>query len=402
MIEELEMYFEAYGIEGICEIKGKDENEIRELYYKILKGYPKEQEEKISYISIDNIANEDFENEDFENEGRIIKRIRYYLANYYENYKDNQNDLTIINEALNSLFIKIIGIVDFRVYNNRVIKKCSFNGIIIKGLFLKTINDFWNEVKKDNGTIINFINKYTIIISDMMKFLFSKEDTFSKEEIIKALGSYGEENKISILNLIKNHHFSIKGNILVNKLKYIDAIVKESMNLNDMSKILVNGKINGIMLLYFFSSNALSNTQSYIDYDGIKHRFTGIELNTYRIWLFPDFLLDYDGFANGIIEIGNYVEQNININFSIDYLGKDIHKLFNYENITAISLINLFESEYLSFKVISEDCYLVEISKLIADNFLEYKKYLRELIRTLRGYNDLNIDNFKLIFEVCD
>ena len=86
--------------------------------------------------------------EDFEGRGRIIRGITHYLAQNIEQYKDSIGDLRTKNEVSNTLFLDLVNIVDFAEYSNSIIAAASINGILIKGLYLKTINNCLNEVKE--------------------------------------------------------------------------------------------------------------------------------------------------------------------------------------------------------------------------------------------------------------
>jgi len=341
----------------------------------------------------------DLSEDDFEAGGRIARGINFYLKENVNNYLDYVKDKTKLNEAFQNLFLDIVNLVDFEIYRETIVEDSYVNGFCLKAIFMHSIKDFWSEITNEFKNYDKILQQYTNILNNIMRYLFSRKDQFTDNELISSLGTFGIKRRELLCKILNNYKLKKDSNVLKNKLEFIDLLIKESMKHNDMTMPLINGKINGIMLLYYLSEDAIYFKEDQISYNNAEHKIEKFELNEERIWLNADLLLDLDNFFLEMINLGDYLEENLSLRIPISNIGDEAKEVFRNEDVTAITLLNLFTSGYARFVIVDTDIYCIHLDDFLKESFSMYEEYMTEFISSIRSYMGMDMKQVKLIFN---
>lgn len=334
----------------------------------------------------------DLKEKDFE-DGGVIKTNLTYLLEKYLNLKTKTNPN--MNSMLNEFFKDIVSLIRYEDYK-RVLSSSDVNINMIKGVYLYTLRDFLRKIGKDDKV---HVEKYSNKLSDMHKNIFMPDEEINKISIIESLGNLkdlvSENLQIENINYYNEDSKYIKKAIAI---KYAVETITEG---TDDKNLFINKKINAIKLLKYFSDGTVFFNDEQIEYDMTKREVKGLEFNAEHIWLNPEILLNVNLFIKETMNLVDFIEENENLKMSLDDLDREVANLFNFENVTSFSYLNLFISKYLSLKFTDniDEIKVIINNKETEEIFKDIKEKVTMLINLLLSYNGISSENKKIIFE---
>jgi ankyrin repeat protein len=328
---------------------------------------------------------------DFETDGRVSLSI----AQHINDALTDLNERTPVMECgiANDLFVNLVNIVDFTDYRDNIIETVVGNhaGMTMKGLFLYTIRSFFGSMRKYNQ-VFAVKDYYYNLFNEMLKYFFSPSEPIADDTMLRAFGAFGVKYKNDLQPLFNTFNLLPDANILGFKLIYIYESTKAVLAGCKEDLAVCSDKINALRLLQYLSDDVIYFKPGQVVFEDSKRVMKGFEANVEYFWNYPEILLDFEAFGEGLGDLINYLEDDITYTYSIAEMDEADRHFFDDEDVTGFTFLNLFASEAADFYPGEEDSYEVYLDLDLELSHREIKDRIAGLISSLASYNNYYID----------
>lgn len=152
-----------------------------------------------------------------------------------------------------------------------------------------------------------------------------------------------------------------------------------------------NGKISalfvaGVLLggdIFFFNDDELP-------FDGNSHSLAGIQFNAATQGENPYIEDNIEVFVNGVAECMMYVEESESLKIDLSAAKLPIHRYFHNENITGITIMNLFCEGLLKLAESTDKTVILLVDTRLINAIPDFLSKAQELMKIFCDYDGIN------------
>lgn len=148
-----------------------------------------------------------------------------------------------------------------------------------------------------------------------------------------------------------------------------------------------DGNLDAVKVSWLFSKDVLFTAEGDVQFDGVHHHMSGLQLNIEMREEFPE-IFNSPGFVGQqTMRLAQFLEQDENLFIPKDLFHPNLLTVTRNQNITGITVLEICASHMLFIKEKEKDVYEVVADKDFLLGIPEGYRFLAEFIKTLRAYN---------------
>ena len=190
--------------------------------------------------------------------------------------------------------------------------------------------------------------------------------------------------------------------LIMNSFKIIDNYAEFEDNINEQLEsqkaalVGANSRINALYLLKLFQEDLLFFGEGEIGFDNNKHYMKGIQFNSEVVDNYPVVIQNAQLVAEGLNEVINTIEKNNNLQLSLDEIDEELHEFLLEEDMTALTLMNLFTYKLLIIGQEDDSNIVIAADIRVTSGIPNGKDYIKELIKSLLEYNEIDVSKIQI------
>lgn len=159
-----------------------------------------------------------------------------------------------------------------------------------------------------------------------------------------------------------------------------------------------HGEMNSLMAISLLQDDIIFFGRKDIEMVDGKHVIRQVQVNKDVIDK-PEFKIikeNLELIGKCFVDICYYVEKNENIRVKLSRIGHEIRPLLFYDDLTGMTLLNLFAHHLMYFTSPAENKYQIVIHPTLVECVVDIKSLVRELMVTLLSYNDIKPEEVEI------
>ncbi len=148
-----------------------------------------------------------------------------------------------------------------------------------------------------------------------------------------------------------------------------------------------DGNLDAVKVSWLFSKDVLFTADGDVQFDGVRHQMSGLQLNIEMREEFPEIFNSPEFIGQQTMRLAQFLEQDDNLFIPKDLFHPNLLTVTRNQNITGITVLEICASHMLFIKEKEKDVYEVVADKDFLLGIPEGYRFLAEFIKDLRAYN---------------